>query len=1042
MPNSQRPHPTAPSDAGSSISGLSPAPDPAPPSDSLSAPPFASTSAPATAATAPANASSRPGVTILAPGEEPPASLLAALSSELNPRSCITCRRRKVRCDKHMPCSNCRRNQIQCVFPAPGRAPRRPRMKDPNAPIKNPSEREAELLKRLHKLESIVEELSSQLDAEQLSRHSAGGSPDTIPGAASPSQGLASPTHGTPSSVTSTRDESGATRKATRRPRVEDATEGTGNDPTLNNKFGRLMLSDKARGQYVANAFWSKLTQQIDDIRNDAFSLSEDSEYSDEGTPESFHNSVASGTASHCGFFFGCRSSSVDLSKLRPRTSDIPFLWKTYCTNVEPVVRVIHVPTWSMVINHVQMGNATLSIQKEAMLFAFYFAAITSLEDEEIEKRFNASKERLLAQYRFAFEQALAQAEFLTVPDLTIINALALFLTVVRTSDDSRFCWTMAAVAVRLAEALGLQRDGTNFNLTPFEIEMRRRIWWTICAFDLRASEESGTDSSALVFNCDTKMPANINDADFGPESTEIVSRPGTTDISLVLVRHEITKLCRRMILMSDRAPTLGQPNALQSIREREETLVEMHRHIETTYFQCPEIETDSRLILGSMIVRVVVAKMSLVIYQPLLLGANANNNNRAKDSSSKDSKPSEYNDRVYMAAVEIIEGNVKLHTEERFRQWRWLFATYTQWHAIAFVLMEVSHRPWSANMERGWDIVTRALNQKEVQEFAKKPNHMTVWLPLRKLITKATRNRNAEIQRLKANPMEIRKLDMEDRMISSQRYIPLSKDLHQELAQLRERWLRLVSANAADAIATPPKSTNQTPPTALTHAMLQNMQQTYAANDQHATGSIKPEQPHDTPPDGINPIQQQLQQQQQQQPQVGLNIMMNQPMGSMVLWDLIDQNAQTAMLGNMQMQPHDNPIAAPPNSQAMHRAAAPPIVPSHMQPHQHQNEQQQSPHVHSAPPNSQPGFEPWGWSGNWYDHPGNAKGADNPLAAGIAAGPTSTGPVAGMNAGGMFIGDESGMEVDEDFNWASWEQSMRSLQAPPGLYQAPATGL
>ncbi|PHH51789.1 Bikaverin cluster transcription factor bik5 [Ceratocystis fimbriata CBS 114723] len=910
MSHTSHPHPTAPSDAGSSIAGLSPAPDsapnpdlipppstssstPAPAPASTPAPPSASASAdaPATANVAPPAASSRPGVTILAPGEEPPASLLASLSSELNPRSCITCRRRKVRCDKFMPCSNCRRNQIQCVFPAPGRAPRRPRLKDPNAPIKNPSDREAQLLKRLRKLESVVEELSGQLDAENLSRQSVGGSPDTAPGPNSPNQGLASPVHGTPGSVCSARDES-TTRNAPRRSRVEDAAEGSGKDSTLNNKFGRLVLSDKAKGQYVANAFWSKLTQQIDEIRHDAHSLSEDSEYSDGGTPESFHNSIASGTDNHDGFFFGYRSSTVDLSKLRPRAADIPFLWKTYCTNVEPVVKVIHVPTWSVVINQVQMGNTAIPIQKEAMLFAFYFAAITSLEDEEIEKRFNASKERLLNQYRFAFEQSLAKAEFLTVPDLTIINALALFLTVVRTSDDSRYCWTMTAVAVRLAEALGLQRDGTNFNLTPYEVEMRRRIWWTICAFDLRASEESGTDSSALVFNCDTKMPANINDVDFGPESSEIVPCQGTTDISLVLVRHEITKLCRRMIAMSDRAPVLGQPNALQSIREREETLVEMHRHIETTYLQCPEMETNSCLILAAMIVRVVVAKMSLVIYQPLLLSGSVNS--KTKGPISKDSKHSEYNDRVYMAAVEIIECNVKLHTQERFRQWRWLFATYTQWHAIAFVLMEVSHRPWSANMERGWDIVTRALNQKEVQEFAKKPNHMTVWLPLRKLIAKASRNRNAEIERLKANPMEVRKLDMEDRMISSQ-----------------------------------------------------------------------------------------------------------------------------------------SPMPIPPGNQAMHRAAAPPVVPSHMQPHQHQDDQRQSPHIHGAPPNDQQGFGTWEWSNN-YPLPATA-----PNVA-----PTPGVPTGGVNVGGMFISDDHGMEVDEEFNWESWEETIRNLNAPQGLFNTQPPGL
>ena len=85
-----------------------------------------------------------------------------------------------MRCDKQMPCSNCRRALIPCIFPAPGRAPRQHRPKDPNAPPKATSQREAELVKRLKKLEGIVEELSGQIEIETSGRvPSTTGSPST-----------------------------------------------------------------------------------------------------------------------------------------------------------------------------------------------------------------------------------------------------------------------------------------------------------------------------------------------------------------------------------------------------------------------------------------------------------------------------------------------------------------------------------------------------------------------------------------------------------------------------------------------------------------------------------------------------------------------------------------------------------------------------------------------------------------------------------------------------------------------------------------------
>lgn len=44
-----------------------------------------------------------------------------------NPRTCVTCKRRKVKCDRISPCSNCIKAQIPCNYPPPGRAPRQPR---------------------------------------------------------------------------------------------------------------------------------------------------------------------------------------------------------------------------------------------------------------------------------------------------------------------------------------------------------------------------------------------------------------------------------------------------------------------------------------------------------------------------------------------------------------------------------------------------------------------------------------------------------------------------------------------------------------------------------------------------------------------------------------------------------------------------------------------------------------------------------------------------------------------------------------------------
>lgn len=77
--------------------------------------------------------------------------------SNLNTRSCVTCRRRKVRCNKREPCSNCVKAGIDCIFPGPGRAPRKQRRPP-----------DVEVLSRLRRLEGVVESLGGTEAIEKL----------------------------------------------------------------------------------------------------------------------------------------------------------------------------------------------------------------------------------------------------------------------------------------------------------------------------------------------------------------------------------------------------------------------------------------------------------------------------------------------------------------------------------------------------------------------------------------------------------------------------------------------------------------------------------------------------------------------------------------------------------------------------------------------------------------------------------------------------------------------------------------------------------
>lgn len=88
---------------------------------------------------------------------------------------------------------------------------------------------------------------------------------------------------------------------------------------------------------------------------------------------------------------------------------------------------------------------------------------------------------------------------------------------------------------------MGLHRDGESLNLTPFETEMRRRLWWNLVILDAAWALLSGMTYPIISVNWTTKVPRNVNDADLFPGSTEpIQERDGPTEMGFTLLMTTI----------------------------------------------------------------------------------------------------------------------------------------------------------------------------------------------------------------------------------------------------------------------------------------------------------------------------------------------------------------------------------------------------------------------------------------------------------------------------------------------------------------------
>jgi len=106
----------------------------------------------------------------------------------------------------------------------------------------------------------------------------------------------------------------------------------------------------------------------------------------------------------------------------------------------------------------------------------------------------------------------------------------------------------LIGLALRIAQGLGLHRDGDGQAFSAFEGEIRRRLWWQILALDVKTSEDRGSEPILAETSLNTLMPRNLNDEEFKYDSQHPMDvRTGPTEITLCLLTMDALYTSRKM---------------------------------------------------------------------------------------------------------------------------------------------------------------------------------------------------------------------------------------------------------------------------------------------------------------------------------------------------------------------------------------------------------------------------------------------------------------------------------------------------------------
>ncbi|KAI0377669.1 fungal-specific transcription factor domain-containing protein [Hypomontagnella monticulosa] len=632
----------------------------------------------------------------------------SASKPQSKPLSCTNCRARKLKCSRENPCSHCVRSGAECVFPT------RKRIRKPRT-TKN-----SELLQRLSRLESIVGKVG-------LANLEGGGS--TAASTPAPSAGLAGP----------------STAPAT----IEGAMKQTTISGTQDDWTNTLQESKASR--YLSGEFWSSLCLEVEGLRQ---ALEQSTSSDDEGqpvqgaTPDSVANESSSASALSPGTLLGSSSRSSYESIEHPEPEHIRFLTATFFTNVDMILKILHRPTiQAALLAHAdgpEYGRSQLAPETEALFFSIYHAAVASLSNGACQTHLGRRREDLLRGYAAAVEHLLSRADYLNSTSLETLQALTLYVACVRCgAGGSRASWALLSLPIRLAQALNLHHEAANAHLSPYEAELRRRLWWQLIVLDIRASEDRGTTTVVARGSYDTRMPLNIDDADFGPASPgPLVERRGPTDVTFSLCATRCSGLFLAIEHAQD-APGIDDGTGAGGSGGRPskgvEEAVKHAQSLEEQFVKTAD-PNHAPSYLGSIMVRLVILKLWLIMQYPVhprRRGGSASPSSRPKVGAvpgmGRPGGGMFPHEATLRTAISIIELNEYLQSFERFRWWA---DTYVQWHPLAVALAELCTHTRGETVDRAWRTIDEVFPRWS--EVIADTKSGSLWRPIRKLYKKA----------------------------------------------------------------------------------------------------------------------------------------------------------------------------------------------------------------------------------------------------------------------------------------------------------------
>jgi len=291
-----------------------------------------------------------------------------------------------------------------------------------------------------------------------------------------------------------------------------------------------VMKVDNNRAIFASEAHWYAILGEIAEVKN--YFSEHKKQYEDQlrKVKSQSRNEESPGTA----LLFKTQkpSDKSEILQAFPPRSVADMLITRYFNTYDPGIHIIHTPTFQKEYDQHWLTPNETPVIWLGLAYSMMCLALQSYHRAGDEPpQYQGRSWEMSDEYRKLTAQCLILAE-ITQPIMYMLETLVLHIQAeyARSRDAEVGVLVSVSIIVRLAMRMGYHRDPDPYaGISPFQGEMRRRVWAVVRQMDLLFSSQAGLPPMIRSSDTNTDLPRNIyNDELFEDMKALPPSRPAT----------------------------------------------------------------------------------------------------------------------------------------------------------------------------------------------------------------------------------------------------------------------------------------------------------------------------------------------------------------------------------------------------------------------------------------------------------------------------------------------------------------------------------